>query len=290
MALRTMENGDLRVTVSDHGAELTSVWDKKRDQERIWTGDPAVWNRHAPILFPFVGKVTGGAYRLGEREYAMKTQHGFARDMDFECVQAEDSRIVHRLTATEATREIYPFDFELTVSHVLPREGRSLKVEWRVKNLGAGTMFFSIGGHPGFMPPAGKSKEDMSISFPGMASLHYVSSNPAGFALPERHDLTLTDEKIPYREDIPETWIFEDGQVKSVGLAGPDGERWVRMDCEGFPILAVWANPKGPFICLEPWFGRTDDAGFTGTMDRKKDMQAISAGEARDIAYGICFY
>ena len=77
---------------------------------------------------------------------------------------------------------------------------------------------------------------------------------------------------------------------ESGGLAGPGGEGWVRMDCEGFPILAVWANPKGPFICLEPWFGRTDDAGFTGTMDRKTEMQAISAGEARDIAYGICFY
>ena len=36
MAEHVMENGFLRVTVSDHGAELVSVWDKERKTERIW--------------------------------------------------------------------------------------------------------------------------------------------------------------------------------------------------------------------------------------------------------------
>ena len=49
MAEHVMENDFLRVTVSDHGAELISVWDKERGQERIWQADPAVWNRHAPV-------------------------------------------------------------------------------------------------------------------------------------------------------------------------------------------------------------------------------------------------
>jgi len=78
--LHTIENDYLKVTVSDHGAELTSVYDKAQDFERIWCADPAVWNRHAPVLFPFVGKVKDGAYRYNGNTYAMKTQHGFARD------------------------------------------------------------------------------------------------------------------------------------------------------------------------------------------------------------------
>ena len=44
---RVLENNRLRVTVSDDGAELVSVWDKKRNAERIWRGDKAVWGRHA---------------------------------------------------------------------------------------------------------------------------------------------------------------------------------------------------------------------------------------------------
>ena len=59
---RVFENGKLKVTVSDVGAELVSVWDKECEVERIWCGDAAVWGRHAPVLFPFVGKVAGGRY------------------------------------------------------------------------------------------------------------------------------------------------------------------------------------------------------------------------------------
>ena len=62
------------------------------------------------------------------------------------------------------------------------------------------------------------------------------------------------------------------------------------MFCEQFPLLAVWANPKGPFICLEPWFGRTDDAGFTGTLAEKPGMELLSPGESKAITYRIEFH
>ena len=48
--MRTMENKNLRVQISDHGAELSSIYDKAADREAVWIGDPAFWNRHAPVL------------------------------------------------------------------------------------------------------------------------------------------------------------------------------------------------------------------------------------------------
>ena len=39
--MRTMENENLRVQISDHGAELSSIYDKAADREAVWTGDPA---------------------------------------------------------------------------------------------------------------------------------------------------------------------------------------------------------------------------------------------------------
>lgn len=75
--MRTMENENLRVQISDHGAELSSIYDKAADREAVWTGDPAFWNRHAPVLFPFVGKVNGGFYTHKGVKYPMG-QHGFA--------------------------------------------------------------------------------------------------------------------------------------------------------------------------------------------------------------------
>ncbi len=288
MSTHIIENEALRVSVADAGAELVSVYDKARGLERIWTGDAAVWNRHAPILFPFVGKVMNGKYRMGAREYSMPTQHGFARDMDFACLEAGDGTVTHRLEATDWTRERYPYAFSLDVSHRL--EGRRLTVAWTVGNHGDGRMYFSIGGHPGFLPPPGVNKEDCQILFPGAESLHCISASPAGYAVKEEKTIPLADGRAKYRSDITDTWIFEDGQVQRVGIAGPDGQSWVMLDCAGFPMLAVWANPQGPFICLEPWFGRTDDEGFTGTIDQKKGIQYLESGAMREISYSMTFY
>ena len=158
--MRIIENEVMKVSVADFGAELCSVLDKETGVERVWDGNPEIWNRHAPILFPFVGKVTGGVYRIGEKEYQMKTQHGFARDMEFECVEASANAVTHRLTATDATKEIYPFDFELLVTHKLDDENpRVLQVIWDVINHSEETMYYSIGGHPAFTLPVEKSED-----------------------------------------------------------------------------------------------------------------------------------
>ena len=152
-------------------------------------------------------------------------------------------------------------------------------------------MYYSIGGHPGFLMPEGIRKEDCSIVFTDRDRLTYFSANAAGFALPEQtHTLMLKDGAAPYQADIPDTWIFSGGQVGSVGIALPDGTPCVTVFCEQFPLLAVWANPKGPFICLEPWFGRTDDAGFTGTLAEKPGMELLSPGESKAISYRIEFH
>ena len=287
MSTQILENEYLRVTVADAGAELVSVYDKVRRAERIWTGDPAVWNRHAPILFPFVGKVTGGRYRIGDQEYAMETQHGFARDMAFSRVEATDESIAHCLTDSAWTRERYPYAFRLVIRHRL--DGSRLRVEWTIENPGDRRMYFSIGGHPGFLLPEGARKEDCWILFPGLDAPRFIHSSKAGYALPEARTIVLDNGRVRYREDIPDTWIFEDGQVRRVGIATPDGRPFVMLECAQFPMLAVWANPRGPFICLEPWFGRTDDEGFAGTIDQKKGILALESGEKKEIAYAMEF-
>ena len=77
----SIENDILRLTVDTHGAEPVSVIHKPTGAELLWRGDPAVWGRHAPILFPYTGKLTGGKMIAKGVEYA-GGQHGFARDVE----------------------------------------------------------------------------------------------------------------------------------------------------------------------------------------------------------------
>ena len=61
---RTIENSFLKISVSDHGAELTGIYDKTNDREILWQADPAYWKRHAPVLFPNVGRNYKDIWRL----------------------------------------------------------------------------------------------------------------------------------------------------------------------------------------------------------------------------------
>ena len=152
-------------------------------------------------------------------------------------------------------------------------------------------MYYSIGGHPGFLIPENVRKEDCLICFPGRESLRYFGVNASGFALPEnRHDLICRDGKVCYQEDIPDTWIIENQKIRTVGIALPDGTPFITMDCGQFPMLAVWANPKGSFICLEPWFGRTDDEGFQGSLQQKTGMELLEIRQKKEISYTIEFH
>ena len=275
----TLNNDTITIEVNEHGAELASL--KKDGREYLWAGDAQYWNRHAPILFPAVGKPYNNELHIEGKTYPMK-QHGFARDSEFE--NLGNGRM--RMKECELSAS-YPYRMGLEVCYHL--KDNRLEVYWTVENRDDKDAYFQIGAHPGFLLPPEVRKEDCRLLFPGAETLRYIGTSAAGYALPAVKALPLENGGARYREDVPETWIFEDGQVKRVGIETPDGRPFVMLDCEQFPMLAVWANPKGPFICLEPWFGRTDDEGFTGTIDQKKGMVDLEPGGRKEIAYAIDF-
>lgn len=288
--MRTMENENLRVQISDHGAELSSIYDKAADREAVWIGDPAFWNRHAPVLFPFVGKVNGGFYTHKGVKYPMG-QHGFARDNEFECIENTENKTVHRLVSTEETQKVYPFDFAFTVTQEL--SGRTLTITWNVENTGDDDMYFSVGGHPAFMIP-----EQYDIVFnKGLENhteteLEYVLIDPetAGVDAAHPRKLKLQDGRIPYTRTLfdEDALIFDNTQVERVGVE-VDGKPYVTLTCKGFLSVGVWSKPKAdaPFVCLEPWIGRCDNVGFDGELKDKYGEQHLKAGETFQAGYTI---
>ena len=72
--------GALTAGVLEIGAELCSLHDAK-GREFLWQAGPT-WPRHAPNLFPIVGRLKDDRLRHGGKEYHL-TQHGFARDRRF---------------------------------------------------------------------------------------------------------------------------------------------------------------------------------------------------------------
>lgn len=294
MATCTIKNEKLAVTIAAHGAELSSIYDKANDRELVWQADPAFWNRHAPVLFPNVGKYYGGHFTYNGTDYPMG-QHGFARDTEFEQVESGENFVTYRLCADEESKKVYPFDFVLEITHRL--NGNRLTVEWNVKNTDNKEMYFTIGGHPAFnvnvLPDT--DFEDYSLVFKeGTEKLSYVLLDAeSGTAIGDKvYELELTDSKYALKKDMfdKDALVFDGGQIEWAALALPDGKPYIALESKGFPNFGIWSKPGAPYVCLEPWCGRCDNKGFEGEISEKPGIIALKAGETFKKSYDIIVY
>lgn len=275
-----LENERLSVEISEVGAEVTRIFDKKTQTDVLWEGDPAFWKRHSPILFPNVGKTYHNVVLINGTHYPT-SQHGFARDGQFKCVCETVDKASFLLASSEESKEVYPFDFELIITYTL--EEHALHVEWEVRNTGDEDMYFTIGGHPAFRF-AGKDevKTDYLLRFPGKDALEYIIVNEAEAAAdPDTtFRLELDNECCGLSEELfdIDTLIFDHGQIDEVWLCHKDGTPYVGVKCEGFPNFGIWSMKNAPFVCLEPWMGRLDDVGFDREISEKPDINKAAAG------------
>ena len=74
----TIHNEFLTLTVDTLGAEAVSL-KNAAGEELLWQADPAVWKRHAPILFPWTGKLPGGTFTHDGKTYKGRTALGWQR-------------------------------------------------------------------------------------------------------------------------------------------------------------------------------------------------------------------
>ena len=283
-----LENEELLIEVKKSGAELTRIYDKKKKREVLWEGDPSIWGRHAPILFPFVGKCFENKYVHQGKTYAIG-QHGFARDMDFDLESVQDQEVWHTLTDSEETLAKYPFHFRLETGHRL--EGRRLRVMWKVTNTGSEDLYFMIGAHPAFRVPEGKSVYDYTFDFHQKGALHYQAPDGDGYEEKALSgELPVGEGRVPLTKGFFQnvlTYIFDRGQIEKISLL-LSGEPFVTIDCKGFPYTAVWTvEETHPFVCLEPWYGRCAEKGFQGELKDREGIVMLKAGEVFQSEYTI---
>lgn len=284
-----LENQFLSVEIAEAGAELTRIFDRQKHTEILWEGDPLYWKRHSPVLFPNVGKTYQDQILIDGVSYPT-SQHGFARDQVFACVESSEDAALFMLSSSKETEKVYPYEFKLFIHYQL--QEKELNVEWRVENCGGRTMYFTIGGHPAFrFAGRDEKKEDYVLKFPGKKAFTYSLLDPStGTGLPQtQYVLELEDGICPLTEELfaKDALIFDDGQIDEAWICHKDGTPYVGIRCAGFSNFGIWSVKDAPFVCLEPWEGRCDDYGFAGDISRKKGIISLPAGEVFVKSYNI---
>ena len=275
----SLGSGDLTVEIDPLGAQLSTLRDRA-GHDLLWGGDPSVWAGRAPLLFPIVGALAGGHYRLGSATYSLP-RHGFARVKRFDIVDASSDAATLRLNADEATLQVYPFRFELDVRFAL--DGATLSVTTSVRNLGDEDMPASVGYHPGFRWPLPFSRPRSShfIEFAMDEPDPVRRLNAAGLLTRERHPTPISHRRLTLGDGLflDDVIIFDQIRSRHVTYGADDGPR-IRVSYPDAPYLGIWTKPQAPFICIEPWHGVADPVGFTADFTTKPGVFTVAARAA----------
>jgi galactose mutarotase-like enzyme len=283
--IHTLSNGGMSAIVAAHGAELQSL--RSTDgHELLWQAGPQ-WPRHAPLLFPIVGRLKNDELHHQGKTYPM-TQHGFARDQRFDWVERGPSHCTLVLTDNAETRSRYPFAFRLTSRFLLTPSG--LEVNLEIANTGEDMLPASIGAHPAFNWPltGGAEKE--------MYRLTFADDEPAPIRRLRDGLLRAASEPSPIegrtlalaeRLFADDAIILDQPRSTSVRYAADRGPS-IEMSWQGFRQLGVWSKPAGaPFLCIEPWHGFASPSDFDGEFAAKPGVMQIGRGDKRVLTYRI---
>lgn len=284
-----IENEFLIATIAEDGAELISLKSKKNNIEYIWQGDPAFWGRHAPVLFPVVGRLKDDQYTYQNQTYPM-SQHGFARDSLFNVIEHGTELVSLSLKSNKETKKVYPFDFELILSYLL--EENNLVVRYQVENTGASDMYFSIGGHPAFNVPleSGLTFDDYYLSFsPKKSRTQIPLAGP--FADFEHKTLGQTNTSLDIRRELfnEDAIIFETKGANAFTIETDEGAHSISLSYTDMPYVGIWSPypQEAPFVCIEPWCGIADEVNATGNLVDKKGINTLAASDIFKTQYTL---
>ena len=276
----TIANDRLTVQISSRGGELQSII--RDGREYLWQADPAFWDEKAPNLFPYIARMTEGKYTLDGVTYHMPI-HGFIHVTELAMEEQSGERIVFRLDANEETRACYPYEFTYRVIYEL--DGDMLNTTYQVENHDGKTMYFGIGGHPGFQIPIEKNLkfEDYRIDFGEDPKPRRILFSEDCFVLEEDEAFALEEGRYLNLEHN----LFDDDAIvlkempREVTLESAKGSKKITVAFPDMDYLGIWHWPhvEVDYVCIEPWSSLPSRKNVVEDLEKQADLLSLESGQ-----------
>lgn len=280
MDIHRLRTGKAEALIATKGAELQSL--RLGGRDLLWEAG-SLWPRHAPLLFPIVGRLKDDTLRHEGKTFPMP-RHGFARDRDFALLEGTATTCTAELRDDEASRAVYPFPFVLRVAYTL--NAASLRMDIALRNPGDAPLPASLGLHPAFRWPLAPDlpKAAHRLVFEADEPGPLRRLNADGLLAPRALPTPIQNQVLPLHEDLftEDALIFLEPRSRSIRFEAGGGPA-LTLCWEGFPHLGLWAKPNpGPaFLCIEPWEGYADPEGWDGDFADKPGSFLLSPGATR---------
>lgn len=286
-----------QMLTSKFGGELISF--KLNGVEKLHQGEDCVdengkvyWKRHWPVLFPIVGKLKKNQTMINGKNYEI-TQHGFARDMEFEPITKLDNFHSYVLKSNKSTLARYPFEFELYTTYRL--YGNQLTTIYKVINVGTTNMPFGIGGHPAFkidVEELNNGNYYLEFDEPE-EKIHFLYLVDGLIGTEYARNLVVDKTKIYLDKNTfnNDALIMKGITSSKISLKKRNTNKTLlTMDFSGFPYLAIWSKPNAPFLCIEPWRNTADTVKTSGIFAEKTDIITLKPKEEFECKYTVEFF
>jgi galactose mutarotase-like enzyme len=274
----TIQNELLKIDIKLKGAELDSIYHKQHQLEYLWSGDPAVWGKKSPLLFPIVGTLKEDTYYYEGKAYQL-SRHGFARENDFIVMQQSESSVSLSLKSNEDTLTKFPFAFNIIVTYTVQDD--SLSVSYKVINEDNKLIFFSIGGHPAFKVPLANdcNYEDYYLEFDKIENAVRWPISPEGLIESLPAPLLENTNRLKLTRELfqKDALVFKHLTSHQVSLKSEKTTHGLTFDFASFPYLGIWAAKNADFVCIEPWYGIADNVTSSQQLPEKEGIQKLEA-------------
>lgn len=288
----TIHSNKFRAEINEHGAELTHLINLSENYDYIWNGD--LWPKHAPVLFPAIGRSNNDSYLYDGKHYDMP-QHGFASDSDFSIIDKRENYVSLLLTDSEKTRYYYPFSFRLVINFELKNNG--LSVSFNVKNIDKKELSFSLGYHPAFnVPLFGKGKfNDYQVKIdPELSQLNIweIIKKPYPYRTGKLVPMPGAKKSIinlDYSIFQKGLLIIENKGLKSAELINTLDNHSIKVLLNDFRYLCLWTKEDAfaPFLCLEGFNGLPDVYGKEQNLEEKEGNFHLVSSKEKKFNYQI---
>lgn len=272
-------NDVLKVKISTKGGELQSIQDKD-ETEYLWQGDEKFWNGKAPNLFPYIARLTEGKYIFHNKEYKMDI-HGFLKDIEMDIESASDTKLELSMRSNDVTWRQYPFMFKLYIIYEVVQ--RSLNVTYLIENHDIKTMFFGIGGHPGFNVPleSGIEFSEYYLELSNSTAVKKIGMSEDCFVTGIDREYMLEDGNIiPLRHAMfDEDAIILTQMSDQIVLKSNKSDKKISIYYPEMKYLSLWHWPRteAPYICIEPWTSLPSRKGVVENLETQENLVELGA-------------
>ena len=269
-----LQTDQLRAVLDSHGAELVSL-QNSTGKELLWSAGTQ-WPRHAPVLFPIIGRLTDDVLHHDGRDCPMP-QRGFARDNQFTVLENTANTACLLLRNGPATEAMFPFPFSLETSWSI--NGPTLDLTFTLTNTGRATMPASLGWHPAFR---WDSRPGWQLLFAEEETEAIRRVNAQVQLTAARHPTPVHQKVLSLTEDLfaDGAIIFESVKSRAVRYVSPEGPL-LDLAFADFTQFTVWKQAGADFVCLEPWAGLPVPTSHSGEVLTSPGQMLVQPGEER---------